>query len=205
MKTKMIVIFFAFLSCNESKKENISAPINNTIIMKKINTDYLNKINETNLINEKIQFVENDTNVVLIDYGDHYFESKRRFDESIINYIIYNKKNNQMISSGTYFYNSPIDIYRKYNEKGEVIQETDNNKDFPFSISDLIEKIKITHKINLNDGKIDRTVNRGIDEKTGRPTYSIQFDINKDEGHLNYITIDGKTGEILSEGRKQIL
>lgn len=202
----MTVIFFAFLlSCNQSKKENMNIPINNTIIMKKINTDYLSKIKNNNLINEKIQFVENDSNVILIDYGDRYFEGKRRCDESITNYFIYNKINNQMISSGTYFYNSPIDIYRKYNEKGEVIQETDKNKDFPFSVYDLIEKIKITNKINLNDGKTDRSVNRGIDGETGRPTYTIQFDINTVEGHLNYITVDGKTGEILSEGRKQIM
>jgi hypothetical protein len=110
-----------------------------------------------------------------------------------------------MVTSGTRFYDSSIDIFRRYNEKGEIIEEINRNENFSFSVYDLIEKIKITHKINLNDGELDRHVFRGIDKEINKPIYKIKYDINKNDGTYKYITVDGETGQILSEGNSQFL
>ncbi|UFH35062.1 hypothetical protein [Flavobacterium acetivorans] len=186
-------------------KENKIKQIKKMTVMKKIDNNYLKKIKEIDTENEKIQFIKNDTFIELKDQGETYFESKRKSSESISNFIIYDKKNNLMIKSGTYFYNSPIGIYRKYNEKGEILEEINKDEGFSFSVYDLIEKIKLTHNVNLNDGKLDRSVHRGVDNKSGKLIHEINYDINVNKGDFKYIKIDAKTGEILSERKQQLL
>lgn len=204
MKTKILtIIFISLIGCNQSKNE--IKQIKKITVMKKIDSTYLKKIKEFNTQNEKLQLTQNDTIIELKDQGKTYFESKRKKDESFSNYTIYDKKNSMMIKSGTHFYNCPVGIYKKYNEKGELIEEINRDENFTFSIYSLIEKIKKTYDINLNDGKQSRSINRGIDDQTGKLIYKIKYDINAIDGNFKYLIIDAKNGEIISQGEQQIM
>jgi alpha-N-acetylglucosamine transferase len=84
MKNNVILslVFILLIGCHGQKKEKIKS-INSTIVMKKLDSNYLNKIKEINKENEKIQFTENDTVIELTDGGDFFFETKRKNNESI--------------------------------------------------------------------------------------------------------------------------
>jgi hypothetical protein len=209
MKTKIImsVICALLISCNGQKKEAIK-PINNTIVMKKIDTNYLNKIKEIGKKNQKIQLVENDSVVELVDEGDIYFESRRKNNEFIYNFFSYDKKNHLIFASGTIFHNIPIGIFRRYNEKGELIEEINRDKNYPFSVYDLIEKIKVTHKIDLNNASGQSYVSREFDKVRNIYIYMIAYENDKNKvlqnGQSKYISVNGQTGEIVSEGIAKI-
>ncbi|WP_281336657.1 hypothetical protein [Flavobacterium eburneipallidum] len=207
MKTKIIIILICALliSCNRQKKENVIKPIKNLIIMKKLDDIYLNKIQEINQKNQKIQFDENDSIVELVDNGNTYIETRRKKNHAIYNYFTYDKNNYLMITSGTQFYTISIDISRRYNEKGQIEEEKNWEENFPFSVYDLITKIKTTNQLDLNSEKKDLLINRGLDKETDSYIYLIRYNISKYDGSYKYIKVDGATGEILSEGSDYFL
>jgi hypothetical protein len=200
-KFLIVSAFILFISCKD-KKENENLAVSNIVVVKKIKSDYLNKIRTAHVFNEKIHFAEADTIVELIDQTDRYIETRRRKAESIYDFFVYDKRNNLMIASGTKLYRVGINIFRKYNKNGRVIEERDTNKGFTFSVYDLINKIKKTHNIDLNDGKENRSVLRGFDDKLNKLVYNIRYDQNN--VLYKYITVDGTTGAILASGKGQL-
>lgn len=201
-KLLILAVCISFMNCNKEKKESENLPVSNIVVVKRIKSEYLNRIRLTHTLYKKTKFSEGDSIVVLVDFGESYVETRRQKNESINNFFVYNKRNNLMIASGTKFYDTGINLFRKYNKEGRVIEERDTNKGFTFSAYDLIEKIKKTYKINLNNGKEDRSVHRGLDEKTNKMIYHIKYDINN--GLFKYITVDGLNGYILSSGSGQL-
>lgn len=204
MKSKIIILFYIFLiSCNGQKKYD-AKPINEKIIIKKLDNASLNKILKINKKYQNIIFTNKDTIVELVDNDDYFLESKSKKGESIFNRIAYDKKSHLMIASGAVFIKIKIGIHRKYNEKGQIISEINYDDNYPFSIYELIEKIKLTHKIDLNDTSKIRAVEREFDESFNKFIYAIRYKNNENEP-LKYIVVDAKTGVILKEGIVKII
>lgn len=190
-------MFCAFLmGCNTYKKENGIKPINGKIVMKKLDNNYFKKIKKEN---QKIQFNENDSIIELENNDDYFFERRQRNNEKLKKSFVYNKTTHILVATGTLLNDLPIGIHKIYNEKGELVREINYDKNFPFSVYDLIAKIKTTHQIDLNDGENSISVSRDIDKETGKHIYVIFYD--KKPGSYKYITVDGVTGQILSEGK----
>nr|WP_294781830.1 hypothetical protein [uncultured Flavobacterium sp.] len=205
MKTKIALsfIYLFILSCNGLKKEEIKSS-NNIVVATKINDDYIKKINKTNIKNKKIQIIENDSIIELWDNGSNYLESKKKTNEMICNKFAYNKQNNLLIESATYFHDIPIGILKKYDDKGRLIEQINKDKNYTFSIYDLIKKIKSTHQIDLNNDKEQNRVDRDFDKSIKKYIYVITYEKDKNKafqnGKAKYISIDGQTGKVLSEG-----
>lgn len=209
MKTKiiMIIICALLLSCNRQNKEEIK-PINNKIVMKKLDTNYLNKIIDIGKKNEKIQLVENDSVVQLEDNGDYYYERRQKNNEKLKKSFVYNKTTHLIVANGTLFNDLPIGIHRIYNEKGELIREINYDENYSFSVYDLIEKIKVTHQFDLNNAKVQSYVSRDFDKSRNIYIYMIAYEKDENKvlknGQSKYIAVDGQTGEIVSEGITKI-
>ncbi|UFH35080.1 hypothetical protein [Flavobacterium acetivorans] len=111
-----------------------------------------------------------------------------------------------MFQSGAYFYDFSFGFFRRYNGKGELIEEINRDENYPFSVYDLIEKIKVTHQIDLNNTSEKSYVTRNFDKS--RNIYMIVYEKDKNKilqnGQSKYITVNGQTGEIVSEGITKI-
>lgn len=205
MKTKIVLslICVFLITCNGLKKEEVKS-VNNSVATKKINSNYIKKINEINIKDKKIQIIENDSIIELWDYGDTYVESRRKRNEMICKKFAYNKQNNLLIESVTHFHDIPIGVLRKYDEKSRLIEEINKDKNYTFSIYDLIKKIKSTHQIDLNNDREQNSVDRDFDKSINRYIYIITYEKDKNKafqnGKAKYIIVDGQTGKILSEG-----
>lgn len=194
----LIVYCLLLMGCNGQKKENDSQPIGNVIVIKKLDSSYLDTIKAISRKDQKIQLIEKDSVVELTDQGDTYLERRRKNNESIYNYFVYDKKNHLMTISGTSFYDIPIGIFRRYNEYGETVEEVNRDKNYAFSVYDLIEKIKVTHQIDLNTTAKITDIEKAFDNSANKYFYMIRY---KDEkGTTKFISIDGQTGKILAEG-----
>jgi hypothetical protein len=194
---KLIVVSVLLISCNGQKKEAIK-PINNTIVIKELDSVYLNKIKELGKKDQKIQLIENDTVVELSDNGDTYFESRRKNNENFEDRFSYNKITHLLVATGTVFYDLPIGIHKIYNEKGELVREINYDENFSFSIYDLIEKIKITHQIDLNNSTKIKKISRIFDEALNKYAYTILYKDDENE-KMKVLVVDGQTGEILND------
>jgi hypothetical protein len=195
-KTIMIMLCAFLMGCNIYKKENGIKPINGKIVMKKLENNYLKKIKKEN---KKIQLIENDSIIELEESSDYYVERRQKNNEALKKVFVYDKNTHLLLSTGTHLNELPIGLHKNYNEKGELIREINFDENFTFSVYDLIAKIKITHKIDLNDEKENISIRRNIDKETGKHIYVIYYD-KSDNGSYKYITVDGATGQILSEG-----
>lgn len=193
---KFIIVCVLLMSCNVHKKENGIKPINGKIVIKKFDNNYVKKIKKEN---QKIQLSENDSIIELEDSGDYYFERRKKSNEKLKKVFVYNKITHLLLSEGTLLDKLPIGIHKNYNEKGELIREINFDENFPFSVYDLIAKIKTTYQIDLNDIENDVSVGKLIDKETGKRIYVIYYD-KSDDGSYKYITAAGATGQILSEG-----
>lgn len=209
MKARIVIslICIFLLSCNGLKKEEIKS-VSNTVVTKKIKSNYLRKINEVNTKYKKIKIIENDSIIELLENGDSYLESRKKKNELICNRFAYNKKNNLLLESGNYFHDIPIGFLKKYDEKGRLIEEINKDKNYTFSIYDLIEKIKSSHQIDLNNDTEQNRVYRDFDKSINKYIYVITYEKDKNKalqnGKSKFISVDGQTGKILSEGITEI-
>jgi len=197
MKTKLIgIISILLLSCN-GQSEKIEKPTKNIVVIKKLKDNYLNKIKWKNQ-NGKTKFVEGDSIIELTNRNDIFLETKRKVNDSTYHFFAYDKKTNLMIASGQYFYKIPTGVFKRYNENGELIETINRDRNFSFSITELIDKIKTTYQIDLNCTTKVKTISRQFDKSNNRYQYMIIYKNNKNE-KLKCLTIDGKTGKILGD------
>jgi hypothetical protein len=85
-------------------------------------------------------------------------------------------------------------IYKKYDETGKLIKETDWNAPYKFSIKELIEKIKKEYNIDLEDKTQGGSVGRRGD-KAGKLYYEVSLSSKENNLKRDYILIDGNTGK----------
>ena len=107
------------------------------------------------------------------------------------------KNSLSLLKETTSFSKIPIGISKEYDIDGNLVREINYDKDFNFSIVDLIQFSKEKLDIDLNDPLSENTVNRGYDKNFGKYVYIIFQPI--DDYKLRCITVDGQTGNIIGD------
>ncbi|MCV9926910.1 hypothetical protein OIU83_04575 [Flavobacterium sp. LS1R49] len=96
------------------------------------------------------------------------------------------------------FYTIQIGNYKLYNEIGVLAKDENLDKEYKFSIDDLVKKMK--EKYNYDLMNVDKTynLNRYVDlEKIKLPLYEVYYRDDKNTQVLHSYVINGNTGEIL--------
>ena len=89
---------------------------------------------------------------------------------------------------------------KSYDKKTGTLTIYDMDKDYKFSLCDLIKKMASEYSINIEDKHTLYKLSRTIDEeKSNRPIYSVVVHVNPNIPIFEF-KVDGTTGEILKIG-----
>ena len=100
-------------------------------------------------------------------------------------------KNNLLKAKGQQFYGMIYGTWKEYDEKGKMIKETNYDKDYKFSVTDLEKKMNEEYKVNILDIKQTHSVSRF------KGNYKIICDPIAEVIFTEY-EIDGTTGKTIS-------
>ena len=114
------------------------------------------------------------------------------------NIFVYSNKTKMCIAFYREFYGINIGKMMQYDENGKLIKEKDYDKPYKFSLKEVIEKIKKEYEIDLED-LTQRCVLERFEsvELNKKPLYTAYLRNNDTPGIMDYIVIDGTTGETL--------
>ena len=140
---------------------------------------------------------------------DHTFDEQIKILNSP--YHIYKEfhTNTTLKSKTTEFYTFPIGITKEYNENGKLIKETNWEKDYSFSVEDLVKKIKSEFGIDLIQDYRDKKSTQMIVIRQGPfPVTNSYYPINTAFYRVKFLDknnktvlldISGKDGNIITE------
>lgn len=201
MKYILLIIFlFSLSSCDGQKKMTIKTKdkAQNSIkkdTMKQIILDKYKDweldTNYSSTDNHKFYKKLNDRVEITI-YDDAITETKKSIIEPYV-FVMSFYPNNIIKYSGKDFYSTHIEIWKKYDEAGKLIEETNYETPFKFTIKELIEKIKKEYHVNLGDKSQGGNVGRN--GENGNFYYEVELASKENPQMINYILIDGVTGE----------
>lgn len=145
--------------------------------------------------------IKNDTIVEMADLNDVYSKNTRTINSPYINKKTYYKDNYQLKAEVNYFYMFPIGIGKKYDSEGNVIETKNWDVKYPFSVDQLIDKMK-------NDFDIDliKTSNIGVARYFDNNIY-IYSVIIPYQGYTNEvreIKLNGSNGDVISDRIKYL-
>lgn len=149
-----------------------------------------------------------ETGLLILENGDEVYYFKGSNDKGFIERT--EKKNTpitilkafhentSLLTKGEEFYNFRVGIYKIYDENGNLTEEINYDKDYKFSIDDLIKKMKEEYKIDILKRSPWIKVMR--DKIDSGVIYKVMVYLkeNKYSDTKNY-TIDGTTGKVISE------
>lgn len=141
--------------------------------------------------NKSLKYTENDTIYEIREENSYFLELKRSIGNRLRKYYAYDKANLLLQEEGQSFSEMQVGIRKVFDSKGNTIKEINYDESFPFSLTDLIAKLKREMQIDLNEEKY--TVMRTVNE--GKPYYFIRYPFN--EISFKYIKIDGSSGEVI--------
>jgi len=177
--------------------KNTEINVNNkTIVMKKLNiTEF-----EKSKANESGELIIGDSLCRYYKtYDGNIGRSSMKLDENYKSLEVYDKKSLTLVRTGQVFFDTPIGIHREYNSKGELVKETDYDKDFKLSLNDIISLVKEKIKADINKKGQVSHLTRRFDEDRNKYIYYIVVRIN-DSGCRDVI-IDAENGEIIYDER----
>ena len=126
---------------------------------------------------------------------DGYLKTKRRKESLFGEYRYYFLNGNLKESGEYYFQNFHCGIWREYDEKGNLLKETDMDKPYKkYSWQNILAFAK-KRNIDLYDDQtfVDRDIN-----ESNIPYWNISW-LDKDEGFFRDIAIDARNGHIIKE------
>ena len=126
---------------------------------------------------------------------DGYLKTKRRKESLFGEYRYYFLNGNLKESGEYYFQDFHCGIWREYDEKGNLLKETDIDKPYKkYSWQNILAFAK-KRNIDLYDDQT--SVDRDINE-SNIPYWNISW-LDKDEGFFRDIAIDARNGHIIKE------
>ena len=126
---------------------------------------------------------------------DGYLKTKRRKESLFGEYRYYFLNGNLKESGEYYFQDFHCGIWREYDEKGNLLKETDMDKPYKkYSWQNILAFAK-KRNIDLYDDQtfVDRDIN-----ESNIPYWNISW-LDKDEGFFRDIAIDARNGHIIKE------
>ncbi|WP_154652543.1 hypothetical protein [Flavobacterium rivuli] len=103
------------------------------------------------------------------------------------------------LSESSMFFNFPTGSYRKYDSKGNIIQEINYDKDYRVSLMDIISLAKAKFNIDITQKISGVGVTRGFDEHFKKNVYTLSLPVN--EQSYRFVIIDATSKKILSDQR----
>ena len=126
---------------------------------------------------------------------DGYLKTKRRKESLFGEYRYYFLNGNLKESGEYYFQDFHCRIWKEYDEKGNLLKETDMDKPYKkYSWQNILAFAK-KRNIDLYDDQtfVDRDIN-----ESNIPYWNISW-LDKDEGFFRDIAIDARNGHIIKE------
>ncbi len=126
---------------------------------------------------------------------DGYLKTKRRKESLFGEYRYYFLNGNLKESGEYYFQDFHCGIWKEYDEKGNLLKETDMDKPYKkYSWQNILAFAK-KRNIDLYDEQtfVDRDIN-----ESGIPYWNISW-LDKGEGFFRDIAIDARNGRIIKE------
>ncbi|RYM30857.1 hypothetical protein ERX46_17395 [Brumimicrobium glaciale] len=153
-----------------------------------------NKINS-----DEYQYVDNGYDILLIKTPNDYIKIVSKIDENLKTHYLYDKNSLLLTGEQQYFLSIPIGHYVNYTDKGESIKNKELKGSFPFSIIQLIDKMKNDFHLDIN--KKNKRLTIGIDyNENNSPYYFIRYPIHDGANNsYRFIKIDANSGEFISE------
>jgi hypothetical protein len=222
-KIYFIVFFFTeiFFTANSQNSNNFK----NKKTMEKINIESIKdkfstykqyvkdgKICESKLTQTSKEYNElkGDTLITVIENYGRYTQIIRNVNSNFKNIKIYNKNLLLKREAGCFgeaieTINWPvtgleIGISKEYDENGNLIKEINHDKNYPFSIDMLIEKMKNDYDIDLSVRNQEQPVTVWRFYENSEQVYCIKILLSTClTGHQRFIKLDGATGKVISD------
>ncbi len=114
-------------------------------------------------------------------------------------YKYYSAKTNNLLVSGFLYDDIHLGLWKEYDEDGNLIKETDEDKDFQFTLNDLINKMKLKYNIDILDKKNVRSASRYESDKLHKLVYEIQINKHSENKRddVERFIFDGTTGKLI--------
>ena len=210
---KFILLFISMflIACvAPTPKKNISKKSNQMVYLEKLDTADANKRileyrkkEEAEFPDEQFmgpasycEYTDSVGYVVYIGKNDDgYLKMKRRKGSMFGEYRYYFLNGNLNESGEYYFQNFHCGIWKEYDEKGNLLKETDMDKPYKkYSWQNILAFAK-KRNIDLYDDQtfVDRYIN-----ESNIPYWNISW-LDKDEGFFRDIAIDARNGHIIKE------
>lgn len=190
-KILLLTMFISAINCKTINQEHNNIKDRN---MEKFNiTEFRKKETKMN-----VSYLEenSDTIIETIELNDIFQRNVSVKESPYHTKKAYYKSNYHLKAESTYFYNIPIGITKKYDEKGNPLEKIDwaEREKRIFSIEQLIEKMKSEFDIDLLDPK-----DKGVSCSGNPLAYSIGIHPKNSHSSFRLIKIDAKTGELISD------
>lgn len=193
----------SLLSCNGQQQgkttKGDSTKTNNKLIksnMKKLDITEFER-SKTHVTDKTAELVKNDTLFKFSEDNQTIRKESAKAGENTKINEIFDKKSLSIIAEGKTFFNMPIGVYREYDPQGKVTKETDYDKNFKFSLDEVISLSKTKFKVDLNQKIARLNVSRGMDEDTKKNVYFLFLPVNDQSYRL--VKIDAENGKIISD------
>lgn len=159
----------------------------------------LELFNNNKTKSNEYRYTEKGTEILLSETQDNYLKITSKIDENFTNHYLFDKKELSLSAEQQFFLNIPVGHYITYNDKGEVLQKQEPKNLYPFTIYQLIDKMKNDFNLDINK-KIKRlTIGVNHDEKNN-PYYFVRYPTNDTSGNsYRFIKIDAISGAFISE------
>jgi hypothetical protein len=188
----IIIISVLLMSC--SMKLNKNNHNLNNYKMKKFKIEEFKNLNLK--INEKHSLIKNDTIIELAEYENHFIKYTKTINSAFQKREVFNKLNFLILGEEDYFHMFPIGVSKKYDFNGILIETKNNDEKYPFSVNQLIDKMKTVYNIDITN-----TNNIGVGRRYEMNVYIYNVIIPTQDpiSSVREIIIDGSNGNIISD------
>ena len=210
VKFIILTISMFLIACVAPTPKNVSKKSNQMVYLEKLDTADANKRileyrKKEEAENPDEQFMDppsyceyTDSMGYVVYIGkndDGYLKTKRRKESLFGEYRYYFLNGNLKESGEYYFQDFHCGIWKEYDEKGNLLKETDMDKPYKkYSWQNILAFAK-KRNIDLYDDQtfVDRDIN-----ESNIPYWNISW-LDKDEGFFRDIAIDARNGHIIKE------
>lgn len=192
-----MLVIVCQLGCNGQKKEE-KVKSDNSKVMEKFDVIRFKE----NKSGDEYVYNENDTIVKLYETDECYMKQLSFKQKNFKYNFCYDKASSSLISEFSFFYKMPIGTWKEYDLKGNTIKSKNYDEGYPFTVDELILKLKSELNIDLNDNKENQfettSLHRMFDKETHKNAYFINIRAGN-EGSHRLIKIDGEDGQVLAD------
>jgi len=195
-KQILIIVLLVIIMINKCYSQN-----DNKMEMEKFNIEKYKGLAQDTAYSPSatdLYLVDNDQRIRILYFNDMIQVEETNIDSAFKRVKVYSRKSNNLLATGSFFYNFPIGNHIGFDENGNVINNKDYDTDYQFSLTDLEKKMKEEYKIDIMN--VERTfgVNRYIETtKIKLPLYEIYYRDAINRSLLHCFILNGNNGETL--------